>query len=98
MIRSGARERCFLMSDGRFLMEGSGRAIAWITYRLNGASLAIREQIRRRSAHEMAGFASHCYCRGALCDPTEPIVCDEAARTVAGREKRVRLPSLTPIS
>ena len=101
LVQSRARARYFLLQDGRFLMEGSSGAMSssWITYDFfNGASLAIQEQIwTSDQPHDMADFAPY-YYYSLPYGPEEPIVYDEAARTIASWERMVTLPALTPIS
>lgn len=101
VTKSKARERYFMLNDGRFLMEGSSSAVSscWITYRFDGASLSIQEQIwTSDEPHDMADFAPYYYYCGVLYGPTEPIVYDEAARTIENWEWKLTLPSLTPIN
>ena len=101
VTKSAARARYFMLNDGRFLMEGSNSATSscWITYRFNGASLSIDEQIwTSEEPHDMADFAPYYYYCGALYGPTEPMVYDEAARTIESWEWKVTLPTLTAIN
>lgn len=100
VAKSKARERYFMLNDGRFLMEGSSSATSscWITYRFDGASLNIQEQIwTSDEPHDMADFAPYYYYCGMIYGPTEPIVYDDAARTIETWEWKVTLPSLTAI-
>lgn len=95
VTQSSARERYFMLNDGRFLMEGSSGAMSssWITYRFNGSGLAIQEQIwTSEQPHDLADFAPYYYYCGVLYGPTEPMVYDQAARTIENWE-----PSLTAI-
>lgn len=101
VTKSRARERYFMLNDGRFLMEGSNSATAssWITYRFDGASLSIQEQIwTSDEPHDMADFAPYYYYCGVLYGPTEPMVYDEAASTIESWEWKVTLPTLTAIN
>ena len=89
-----------MLKDGRFLMEGSNSATSscWITYSFSGASLTIREQIwTSDEPHDMADFAPYYYYCGAIYGPTEPMVYDQAARTIEAWEQGISLPALTPI-
>ena len=100
VAKTQARERYFMMNDGRFLMEGSNSAISscWITYRFNGAELTLQEQIwTSDEPHDMADFAPYYYYCGELYGPTEPMIYDEAASTIERWEWRVTLPSLKAI-
>lgn len=100
VTKSKARERYFMLNDGRFLMEGSSSATSscWITYRFDGAGMTIQEQIwTSEEPHDMADFAPYYYYCGMIYGPTEPIVYDEAARTIESWEWKVTLPSLTAI-
>lgn len=101
VTKSMARERYFLLNDGRFLMEGSSSAISscWITYRFDGASLVIQEQIwTSDQPHDMADFAPYYYYCGERYGPSEPMIYDEAARTIESWEWKVTIPSLTAIN
>ena len=101
VTQSKARERYFMLNDGRFLMEGSNSATSscWITYRFDGTSLAIQEQIwASDQPHDMADFAPYYYYCGMLYGPFEPIVYDEAARTIENWECKVTMSSLISIN
>lgn len=101
MIQSRARARYFLLQDGRFLMEGSSGAMhsSWITYDFSSdVTPAIQEQIwTSDQPHDMADFAPY-YYYSLPYGPEEPIVYDEAARTIEQWERAVTLPALIPIN
>ena len=100
VTRSAARARYFMMQDGRFLMEGSSGAMYahWITYGFSDASLSVQEQIwTSEEPHDMADFAPY-YYYSLPYGPGEPIVYDEAARTIESWELAVTMPSLIPVS
>lgn len=101
VTQSRARERYFMLQDGRFLMEGSSGAMYghWITYGFSGASLTIQEQIwTTEEPHDLADFAPYYYYCGQLYGPEEPMVYDQAARIIESWEWAVTLPTLTPIN
>lgn len=101
VAKSRARERYFMLNDGRFLMEGSNSAFSssWITYCFDGEGMAIQEQIwTSEEPHDMADFAPYYYYCGEIYGPIEPMVYDEAARTIESWEWKVTLPSLTAIN
>lgn len=101
VAKSRARERYFMLNDGRFLMEGSSSATssAWITYGFDGTGMTIQEQIwTSEEPHDMADFAPYYYYCGEIYGPTEPMVYDEAASTIENWEWKVTLPSLTAIN
>lgn len=100
VTQSRARERYFMLNDGRFLMEGSSSAFSssWITYTFDGASLNVQEQIwTSDQPHDLADFAPYYYYCGMIYGPTEPIVYDTAASTIEIWEWKVTLPTLTAI-
>ena len=101
VAKSKARERFFMLNDGRFLMEGSSSAVSscWITYGFSGGGLSLQEQIwTSDQPHDMADFAPYYYYKGAPTGAEEPMVYDEAARTIENWEWKVTIPSLTPIN
>ena len=101
VAKSRARERYFMLNDGRFLMEGSSSATSscWITYRFDGESLTIQEQIwTSDQPHDMADFAPYYYYCGMIYGSVEPMVYDEAARTIESWEWKLTLPFLTSIN
>lgn len=101
VARSKARERYFMLHDGRFLMEGSSGAMyaSWITYGVEGGFLSIQEQIwTSEEPHDMADFAPYYYYCGTIYGEHEPMVYDEAARMIETWERGVTLPVLTPIT
>lgn len=100
VTRSAARQRYYLLDDGRFLMEGSSGAMYahWITYNFRGASLSVQEQIwTSEEPHDMADFAPYYYYAIAFGEG-DPLVYDEASQTIDSWERSVILPSLTAIS
>ena len=100
VIKSAARSRFFMLRDGRFLMEGSSGAMysRWMTYGFGGASLQLQEEIwTSEEPHDMADFAPY-YYYSLPYGPEEPLVYDEAARTIEAWEWAVTLPALIPIS
>ena len=99
MFKSKARERFFMLKDGRLLMEGSSGAMSsvWITY--GGASMMIQEQIwTSEEPHDMADFAPYYYYKGSVYGDSEPMVYDEAAATIEVWERAITMPSLTAIN
>ena len=100
VTKSAARSRYFMLYDGRFLMEGSSGAMysSWITYRFSGASLSVQEQIwTSEEPHDMADFAPY-YYYGTAYGAGDPMVYDEAARTIENWKRAVTLPTLTAIN
>ena len=100
VTKSAARSRYFMLTDGRFLMEGSSGAMYshWITYGFSGASLSVQEQIWTSDmAHDLADFAPY-YYYSLPYGPQEPIVYDEAACVIENWEKLIWMPVLTPIN
>lgn len=100
VTQSRARCRYFMLQDGRFLMEGSSGAMyaSWITYRFSGASLSVQEQIwTTEEPHDLADFAPY-YYYGTAYSEGEPMVYDEASRTIESWERGITLPALTPIN
>ena len=98
---SRARERYFMLTDGRFLMEGSSGAMYghWITYDFSGESLSVQEQIwTNEEPHDLADFAPYYYYSSGGYGVIQPMVYDEAARTIETWEWRITLPILTPIN
>ena len=100
VAKSRARERYFMLNDGRFLMEGSSSATSscWITYRFDGVGMAIQEQIwTSDEPHDMADFAPY-YYYSLPYGPEQPMVYDEAARLIEQWEWAVTMLPLTPIN
>ena len=100
VTKSAARYRYFLLQDGRFFMEGSSGAMyaSWITYRFSGASLSVQEQIwTSEEPHDMADFAPY-YYYGMVYEEGDPMVYDEAARTIESWKWAVSSLPLTPIN
>ena len=97
---SRARERYFMLNDGSFLMRGSSGAMYshWITYKFSGTSLSLQEQIwTSDEPHDLADFAPY-YYYSIPYGTGDPIVYDEAARTIALWESAITIPALTPIT
>lgn len=100
VTQSRARERYFMLRDGRFLMEGSSGAMSscWITYRFNGTAMSVQEQIwTSEEPHDMADFAPYYYYSANVYGTGDPIVYDEAAQTIEHWESLIALPTLTAI-
>lgn len=100
LLQSRARSRYFMLQDGRFLMEGSSGAMyaSWITYRFSDTSPSVQEQIwTTEEPHDLADFAPY-YYYGTAYGESEPMVYDEAARTIESWERAITLPVLTPIN
>ena len=101
VTRSKARERYFMLQDGRFLMEGSSGAMysSWITYRFSGTSLGVQEQIwTSEEPHDMADFAPYYYYSAAAYGAGDPVVYDEATRIIENWRMSKTIPALTPIT
>lgn len=101
VTQSRARERYFMLQDGRFLMEDSSgaRNSSWITYRFTGESLSIDEQIcTSEQPRDMADFAPYYYYKGSIYGQSEPVVYDEAMRTIENWKSAVPALTLTPVS
>lgn len=91
VVQSRARERYFMLGDGQFLMEGSSGAMYghWITYEFIGSTLTIDEQIwTSEEPHDLADFAPYYYYAGPY-GSGEPMVYDDAARTIEAWEWRI---------
>ena len=100
LLQSRARSRYFMLQDGRFLMEGSSGAMyaSWITYLFSDTSPSVQEQIwTTEEPHDLADFAPY-YYYGTAYGESEPMVYDEAARTIESWERAITLPVLTPIN
>ena len=100
VTKSAARSRYYMLQDGRFLMEGSSGAMyaSWITYSFSGASLSVQEQIwTTEEPHDLADFAPY-YYYGTAYSAGDPMVYDEAARTIENWEWAITTLSLTPIT
>ena len=100
LLQSRARSRYFMLQDGRFLMEGSSGAMyaSWITYRFSDTSPSVQEQIwTTEEPHDLADFAPY-YYYGTAYGESEPMVYDEAARTIESWERAITIPVLTPIN
>ena len=99
VTQSRARARYYMLSDGRFFMEGSSGYMnaSYITYEFSGDALWVQELVwTSEEPHDMADFAPYYYYGTANSDG-EPIVYDEAARMIEDWESRITLLSLTPI-
>ena len=100
VTQSRARERYYMLSDGRILMEGSSGAMyaSWVTYGFSGASLTVQEQIwTTDEPHVLGGSAPYYYYSDSSYGETEAILNDDAVRTIEAWEWGITLPSLTPI-
>lgn len=100
VAKSAARSRYYMLQDGRFLLEGSNSAFSstWVAYQFSVDSLSLQEQIwTSDEPHDLADFAPY-YYYSLPYGPQEPIVYDEAARTIESWENAIWLPALTPIS
>lgn len=101
VINSAARQRYFMLVDGTIFMEGSNSAISscWITYRFNGTSLTMDEQVwSSDQPNDMADFAPYYYYCGSIYYEEKPLTYDVAARTIENWERTIDLLSLTPIN
>ena len=101
VVSSRARERYFMLADGRFLMEGSSGAMSscWITYQFINGSVSIDEQIyTSEEPHDMADFAPYYYYCDNHYGLSDPMVYDEAARIIESWEWQITLPTLIPIN
>lgn len=101
LLRSAARSRYFMLSDGRFLMEGSNSAVSsvWITYRFtsDNAPAMVEEIWTSDVPHYLSDFAPYYYYSRPY-GSEEPLDYDEAVRTIARWEMEIIAPSLTPIN
>ena len=97
----GVERRYFMLSDGKFLMEGSNSAVSsvWVTYRFTSDnSPAMVEEIWTSDVpHYLSDFAPYYYYSRPY-GSEEPLDYDEAVRTIARWEMEIIAPALTPIN
>ena len=99
-VRSAARERYYMLCNDAFLMEGSNSAFSstWVLYRFRDDSLFLQEQIwNSDQPHDLADFAPY-YYYSVPYSTGDPMVYDEAARTIAHWKSEITLPDLIPVS
>ena len=100
VTKSAARSRFFMLSDGRFLLEGSSGAMNanWMTYTFSGSSLALQEQIwTSEEPHTLTDYAPYYYYATAYA-AADAMTDDEATRTIESWEWAIVMPTLTPIN